>query len=272
MLRRSFLPILAVLGALLGLYVVFWTQKSVPTPPIFYPPPRSPYPSAIAAVGLIEASSENISVGSPFNEVIEKIYVVEGDIVQQGDLLFSLDTRNFAAQVETAKAALQAAVTDLENTTTQFAFYERLNDKSAVSQQAYEQYRYAMLQAQDAVLVAKGTLDVARSNIERSNIRAPIARKILQVNIHVGEIAPVTPIANSQSTWLANTQGSLILMGAIEPLQLRVDIDEADAWRFIQGARGTAFVRGNSLISFPISFFRLEPYIIPKSSFYRSDR
>jgi HlyD family secretion protein len=267
MYRKYLLPIIAASGALLGLFIVFWTQRTVPVAPIYFPPPHSPYSYAIAGAGIIEASSQNISVGCPFNEVIDKIYVVEGDFVKEGDLLFQLDVRNFTAQAEIQKSALKAALTDLENKSIQFAFYERLKDRCAVSEQIFEQYRYALLQAQDAVKVAESNLALAETNIQRSIIRAPTSGKILQVNIHIGEIAPVTPFINAQATWQTAAQGSLLLMGTVDPLQVRIDIDEDDAWRYTKGAHATAFVRGNSYINFPLTFQRIEPYIIPKSSF-----
>jgi RND family efflux transporter MFP subunit len=267
MFRKYFLPVLSILGALLGLFVVFWSQKTVPTPPIFLAPPRSPYLNAIAGAGIIESSSQNISIGTPFNEIIDKIYVVEGDYVKTGDILFQLDLRNFNAQADVARESLKAALTDLEDKATQFAFYERLKDKQAVSEQIYEQYRYAFLQAQDAVNVAKSNLEVAETNIRRSIIRAPCDGRILQVNIHVGEIAPVIPSINGQSSWQTAAQGSLLLMGIVDPMQVRIDIDEDDAWRYEFGAQAMAFVRGNSRISFQLTFQRIEPFIIPKSSF-----
>lgn len=267
MLRKYVLPVLSLLGAILGLFVVFWSQKTVPVAPIFLPPPRSPYHNAIAAAGIIEASSQNISIGTPFNEIIDTIFVVEGDSVKEGDLLFQLDIRNFTAQANVARDALQAALTDLRDKAAQFAFYERLDDKQAVSEQVYAQYRYAWLQAQDAVKVAEGNLALAETNINRSIIRAPCDGKILQVNIHVGEIAPVTPFINAQAIWQTAAQGSLLLMGSVTPMQVRIDIDEDDAWRYEEGAQATGFVRGNSRINFPLNFQRVEPFIIPKSSF-----
>lgn len=56
-------------------------------------------------------------------------------------------------------------------------------------------------------------------------------------------------------------------MGTVAPLQMRIDIDEEDCWRFIKGSPATAFVRGNANIHFPLKFERIEPYVIPKLSF-----
>ncbi|MBA3238896.1 MAG: hypothetical protein H0T62_11205 [Parachlamydiaceae bacterium] len=66
MIRKYLIPLLAILGALFGLLIVYWSQKSVPVPLIVFPPAIPPYSHYIAGAGIIEASSQNISIGSPF--------------------------------------------------------------------------------------------------------------------------------------------------------------------------------------------------------------
>lgn len=264
---KYILPLLALFGAILGLFIVFKTQKKVEVPPIIFQPAVSPYDNSIAGAGIIETSSQNIAIGTPFNEIVTKVYVIEGDYVKTGDLLFELDLRNFNAQAEAAEAALKEAMVTLEDKKKQYSFYERIKDTKAVSEQNYQLAYYAFLEAQENVKVAQANLDVAKSNIERSMIRAPIDGLMLQVNIHVGELAPVNPFFSSQSNSKAVSQGSLMLMGSVQPMQVRIDIDEEDAWRYKVGSNATAFVRGNSRINFPLEFVRVEPFIVPKSSF-----
>lgn len=266
-MSKYLLPILAIIGAFLGLLIVFWSQKESPVPPILFPPPKSPYVHAIAGAGIIEASSQNISIGSPFNEIVTKVYVVEGDQVKVGDPLFEVDVREFKAQKKAARASLATAETILKDKKTQFSFYQNLKDPKAVSQQLYQQAYYALLQAEDNVKSAQATLLESQVNIQKSRVKAPIDGTILQVNLRVGEIAPVIPITSAQSIWRTASQGGLMLMGSLDPLQVRVDIDEEDSWRYEKGAPATAFVRGNSHINFPLHFVRVEPYVIPKSSF-----
>lgn len=261
------MPFIAIIGALFALAVVFITQRSIPPPPILFPPPQSPYPYFIAGAGIIEASSQNISIGCPFNEVIDKIFVIEGDHVKAGQPLFQLDLRAFEAVVAAALASCKVAEVALENAQKQFSFYQRVKEKSAVSEEAYYQAYYAYLSAEENLKVAQANLLEAETNVARSIIKAPIDGKILQVNIHVGEIAPIVPFISSQSTWLVAANGTLILMGCVDPMQMRIDIDEDDCWRYKQGSSATAFVRGNSSINFPLRFSRIEPYVIPKSSF-----
>lgn len=259
MSRKLLLPGIAIFGALFALLIVFWSQKKIPTPEILYPPPKPPYTYSISGAGLIEASSKNVSIGSPFSEIVSKIYVCEGDKVKAGDLLFELDTRSLKAQLETERASVNLAITTLEDKTKQFSYYERIRNRNAVSEIQYETAYFAMLEAKNQLQIAKTKLKVIETNIERSIIHSPIDALILQVNINVGEIAPTVPFVSSEAT--------LMLLGRIDPLFLRIDIDEDDAWRYKKGAAAMAYVRGNRNIQFPLKFVRIEPYIIPKASF-----
>src|ERR1700722_2898393 len=139
MIRKFLLPALAVFGALIALGVVYLSQRTIPAAPILFPPPTSPYPYFIAGAGIIEASSQNISIGTPFNEVIEKIYVIEGDRVKAGDPLFQLDLRAFEAVAESAAASVRVAEATLEGAQKELSFYERVTDRRAVSEDAYRQ-------------------------------------------------------------------------------------------------------------------------------------
>lgn len=268
MIRKVIIPLLAIIGAAFGLFMVFHTQKEIPTPKVLFPPAQSPFPNAIASVGIIEASSENIVVGTPFDEIVKQICVIEGDYVNEGDILFVLDLRNFEAQLDVAKAQVKAAEVNLANAAVQFSFYTRLRDKRAVSEQMYEQARYNCLEAEANLEVALANVRIVEANIDRSIIRAPVSGEILQVNFHVGEIALVLPPAfDPPAIWQSAQNGNYILMGTVSPLQVRTDIDEADAWKYEKGSRATAFVRGNRNISFPLTFCRVEPYMIVKPFF-----
>ncbi len=102
---------------------------------------------------------------------------------------------------------------------------------------------------------AQAQLEAIEVEIERLTVRAPIAGKILQLNVRAGEFATAGMLATP-----------LVLMGAVHPLHVRVDIDENDAWRFQEGAAATASVRGNRDIATTLQFEYLEPYVVPKQS------
>jgi hypothetical protein len=75
------------------------------------------------------------------------------------------------------------------------------------------------------------------------------------LKIHVGEYAPAGVTATP-----------LILLGRLKPLNIRVDVDEHEAWRVSPNAKAVATVRGNADLKTPVSFVRFEPFVLPKKS------
>ena len=102
---------------------------------------------------------------------------------------------------------------------------------------------------------AKAMLEGARVDLDKTVTRAPIDGAILKVNVRLGEYASAGVLSNPMMT-----------MGSIDPLHIRVDIDEADAWRIRPDNPAVARLRGNSGIAARLSFVRFEPYVLPKRS------
>ena len=95
--------------------------------------------------------------------------------------------------------------------------------------------------------------------MERLEVRAPKTMdvsqfKVLQVNVRPGEVVGS-----------ATTQ-ALIVLGDIDQLHVRVDIDEYDISRFDEHATAVAKLRGNPKVEYALKFVRVDPYVIPKKS------
>jgi hypothetical protein len=60
------------------------------------------------------------------------------------------------------------------------------------------------------------------------------------------------------------TATPLILLGGSRPLNVRVDVDEHEAWRVKAGAAATAHLRGDARLKTPLHFVRFEPFVVPK--------
>ena len=58
----------------------------------------------------------------------------------------------------------------------------------------------------------------------------------------------------------------LVMMGNLDLLYVRVNIDENDAWRFKPQTPAAASMRGNRDLKTTLSFVRVEPYVTPKQS------
>ena len=78
--------------------------------------------------------------------------------------------------------------------------------------------------------------------------------EVLQVNVRSGEFVGAT------------AGPTLIVLGQVGKLHVRVDIDENDIAKFQSGYAGVAKPRGNPNQQFTLKFVRVEPYVIPKRS------
>jgi HlyD family secretion protein len=268
-MNNKVLPIAALVGLALATVSVVRTQPSPRTEPPPASPPRSAFASTVAAVGLIESKSENISLASHLPGVVETIYVKVGDDVPAGAPLVKLDTRALEATRASRQAALAAALTQVtraEAATTEarrlLAIVEGVNDPRSVSAEvlARRQGAAATSAAEFTAAEASATLAAAQlqeieTDLARSTITAPIAGRVLQIRIRPGEYAATGP---GVSPWL--------VLGDVSQLHVRVDIDESEAWRLRPASAAIAQVRGNASLQTRATFVRYEPLVVPKQS------
>ncbi|HZR17687.1 MAG TPA: efflux RND transporter periplasmic adaptor subunit [Verrucomicrobiae bacterium] len=268
-MKKVILPLIALAALSFGIVSVVRSQprSQANLPPS--PPPVSPYAHAVAAEGLVEASSENISIGTPLSEVVAEVPVVVGQVVKCGEPLFKLDVRQLQADLAARRADLLVAqrqvkvdATLVEDAQQQLDFADTLSDKRAISSEELSKRRFAsgtakarLEAARAQVAAAEAQVKSVETQIERSVVRSPIDGEVLQVKIHVGEYAPASVTATP-----------LVLLGRLKPLNIRVDVDEHEAWRVSPSAKAVATVRGNAELKTPVGFVRFEPFVLPKKS------
>jgi multidrug resistance efflux pump len=234
------------------------------------------------------------------------VFVTVDQKVAAGDKLFELDDRMLQAELRNRKAALAAAKADLTrmeneprpeqlrmreaklheskaNLLNQQDQYNRAKElfkrrvetaenlvareqslHAAEAQVDAAQAEYEMTKrgawsfdkevARAAVAQAEAQVEHTVTELERLTIRALVAGRVLQVNVRPGEFVGAPP------------GQALIVLGNIEQMHVRVDIDENDIPRFVPGSAGIAMVRGRPGVEFPLSFVRVEPYVVPKRS------
>jgi multidrug efflux pump subunit AcrA (membrane-fusion protein) len=232
-------------------------------------PVLSSFHDFVAGAGLVEPSSEAISIGTPIGGIVTAVPVQVGADVAKDALLFQLDDRNLRAQlaaqeagIAVAKASLATAMAVLADAKDQLGRFEAVSDQRAVSLDDLQHRRNAVLvasarrdEASAMIQQAESQAQVMRVEIARYKILAPCAGTVLQVKVRPGEFA---------TTGVLET--ALITMGDLSELHVRVDIDENDAWRVTKDAQAEAFVRGNRSLHSAVRFVRFEPYVVPKRS------
>jgi len=255
MFRKVILPLLAVAGIGLGIYAAARSAKTIPPAQPVSEASQPPYKNFVAGAGIVEASTENIAVGTHMAGIVSKIYVQIGACVKAGDPLFTIDDRATRAEIATREAAIQVAEAHVANAKYEMKLAERLAADKITAIEQRDLSRFAFQRAEAQLAQARANLKSAETDLERLTVRARVAGQVLQLKVHPGEFAPAGAL-----------EQPLILLGSVTPLHVRVDVDENDAWRMRNGATATGYLRGNKDINTPLKFVRFEPYVVPKRS------
>ncbi len=304
MIRTLVLPLLGVIGFGTLLWHLSHTHETLPeqTPPVA--PVRRQFSGAVAGAGVIEPRSESIQLCAEVPGIVSEVAVGEGQAIAAGDVVLRLEDRWKRAELEVRQAALEAAELDLaklrglprpedlppsaarvrgaeaaaETQRDQLSRAEDLHRQKVVTEQEVIQRRMAFdaaqatleeAQAEDARLrsgawerdvviaaaaveQARASVDLAQVEVERLVVRAPVAGTILRVDVRPGEFVGTPP------------GKPLVVLGDTSRLHVRVSIDEHDLPRFIPGAPGVGYVRGDSEHPVRLAFVRAVPTIEPK--------
>lgn len=255
MFRKYLIPVLALVGVVLAVWMVRQGSKPVIHAEPVADPPRVEFANRISGTGIVEASTRNISVGAHIPGIVARVHVRVGDRVRAGSPLFAIDDRARRADLAVREARVREAEANLQDLRAQLQIAEKVKDPRAISIEDLNKRRFAVQAAEARLANAAAELKAAQVDIDLLTVRAPIDGDVLQVNIRPGEYAPTGVTAQP-----------LILLGSLERLHVRVDIDENDAWRFRERAPAVAFVRGNPALKTNLRFEYVEKYVIPKRS------
>src|SRR3981081_983690 len=113
MIRKFVLPILAVIGIASAVFMVIKGNQTPPASKSVVQSARIPYTSYIFGPGIVEASTENIAIGTPVSGIVTAVYVKWGDRVRTGDSLFTIDSSDLQAQLPSAIAKVKEADANL---------------------------------------------------------------------------------------------------------------------------------------------------------------
>jgi HlyD family secretion protein len=295
-MKIPILPLLAVTALAWAGYSVVQSQpeRLITTPPI--EPPRSAFAATVAAVGLVEPSSEAISIGSPRAAVVDVVYVKVGDEVKKDQPMVKLRTREMEAerlvavaaiaeaeaqiqvanqQVKVAEAQVQIAQAELAQSRRLLDFATQLKDSRVISEEERTQRAMTVATHEARLLSASAHVAASLSSVSSAKTAHQSAKAKLDViDVDLDRSIIKAPMdatvlqvrvragehisAPSSSAWLT--------IGQTHPLHVRADVDEHEAWRVKPGAKAEAQVRGNPSLKATLTFVRFEPMVIPKQS------
>ena len=271
MLYRIFIALLivaAALGVWRGISLAKAQGSKPPAPPPLAEPARSPYKFSIAATGIIEAARENVNVATSKPGLVIKVWPGVSSDVKTGDPLFQIDPREATARIASLRAqvAVENATVTANRVTLAEAWDQLKRISSAASARAVtedERQRRVFAAQLAEVQVARGLaseeaaqaqLAQAETELEVLTVRASRGGRILRLNVREGEYANINP------------PEPLMVLGDIDTLQIRADVDEQNAPLVENGREAKAFVKGSTKDPLPLTFVRIDPFVVPKRS------
>ncbi len=144
-------------------------------------------PRQIEAIGTVQAQ-RTVSVKSQVDGVIAQVKFEEGNEVQAGDLLLTLDRRPFENSLRSARADLANARALAEQARAELARYQRLDQQAVVSKEEYIQYVTKAETTQAQAQAKEAAVANAELQLGYTEIRAPIAGRTGQRLLHEGAL------------------------------------------------------------------------------------
>jgi membrane fusion protein, multidrug efflux system len=202
-----------------SLLAVACSKKEAPPPP---PPEvkvatvlQKDVPVFVEAIGQTRGSTE-IEVRARVEGFLESVDYKEGNYVRKGQLLYTIDSRPFEANVAQARGVQAEAEAQLARAKQDVVRYEPLVAKNAISRQDYETAVVVQRAAEASLEAAKAALKRSEIDLSFTRVEAPASGIAGKTEVYAG-----TLVGRGQSTLLTH-------ISQVETIHVRVSIPERD--------------------------------------------
>ncbi|MGA0565146.1 efflux RND transporter periplasmic adaptor subunit [Ancylobacter sp. VNQ12] len=130
-----------------------------------------------------------VEIAPDVSGLVSEVLVSDNAAVKTGDVLFRVDRERFVLALKQAEAAVKGRAAALDQAKRDLARYEQLREGDVISRQNLEQARTAVTQADAAYQQALNERDLARLNLERSDVKAPVNGIVTNLELRRGDYA-----------------------------------------------------------------------------------
>src|SRR6516165_3238735 len=162
---------------------------------------------------------ERVELRAQVGGTLTGVYFKDGDIVNKGDLLFTIDARPYEIRLAQANAQLETATARLALAERELNRAQVLASKAFGAEQTVDQRTADQRSAQAAVDDAKAQIRDAEFDLEHCRITAPFTGRIGTHLVSVGNLIAGSRAATTPTTLLAT-------MVSLDPIWLDFDMSE----------------------------------------------
>jgi membrane fusion protein (multidrug efflux system) len=166
------------------------------------PPPAAAPPAVDVKVVVVQPSttdiyadfvgevrgSQEVEIRARVGGILLSKHFNDGALVRKGDLLYTIDAREYRAQLASAEAQLASAEANLMRARQDVVRYEPLLAENAISRQVYDNAVAAARQAQAQVAATRASIAEARLGVEYAEVRAPLTGRIGASKVFEGSL------------------------------------------------------------------------------------
>jgi RND family efflux transporter MFP subunit len=165
----------------------------------------------------------SVEVRARVSGYLDGVHFRDGQIVKQGDLLFTIDKRPFQNTLDQARANLAQAKSNLAFTESDYTRGQQLVRDKTITEQIFEQRAQAYRNAQASVSNNEAAVRQAELDIEFTELRAPVNGRIGDRRVSPGNL--VTGGTSGNTTLLATIVST-------DPIYFEFTFDEASFLRY----------------------------------------
>jgi len=165
----------------------------------------------------------SVEVRARVSGYLDKLHFKDGQLVKQGDLLFTIDKRPFQNTLDQARANLVQAQSNVAFTESDYTRGQQLVRDKTITDQTFEQRAQAFRNAKASVSANEAAVRQAELDLEFTELRAPINGRIGDRRVTPGNL--VTGGTGGNTTLLATIVST-------DPIYFEFTFDEASYLRY----------------------------------------
>jgi multidrug efflux system membrane fusion protein len=170
-------------------------------------------PEQVNAIGNAQAYA-TVAVKARVDGELTDVHFKEGQLVHQGDLLFTIDARNWQAQIDQTEANLARDQAQLQNAQAEERRYASLRDRNFVSKGDYTRAQTNLAAAQATARADEAAVKNARLQLTYATIYSPLDGIAGQILIQRGNMIK------------ANDTNPLVVINQVSPIYVEFTVPE----------------------------------------------
>ena len=174
---------------------------------------------------------------------LDKIHFTDGQLVKEGDNLFTIDRRPFQASLDQAKAALEQAKANLAFAEADLKRGSNLVPGTSITQQTLDQRLQAKRVAEASVMAQEAAVTQANLDLQFTELKSPLSGRIGDRRVSIGNLV---------SGGTGGTTTLLATVVSVDPIRFEFTMDEASYLRYLRAATAAASDTANRGMSLPV--------------------